>query len=173
MSTTIRWPDGAKFGRGLHQDHDVKLLMTSAEATAASHPAAPPAATAPPPLTGSAASGGGVSNATVQQQQLQLQQPTTMNAQNQLPPEGPPPPRVGPAQPPNHGFGQRGPNPSSAFVSGRPRGATPRVSRGASRPVLKRLGPAPRRTSATACRLSVRQPGATGRIVGSAGIKYI
>ena len=92
MSTTIRWPDGAKFGRGLHQDHDVKLLMTSAEATAASHPAAPPAATAPPPLTGSAASGGGVSNATVQQQQLQLQQPTTMNAQNQLPPEGPPRP---------------------------------------------------------------------------------
>ena len=171
MSTTIRWPDGVKFGKGLRQDHDVELLMTSAEATAASRPAAPPPATALPPLTGSAFFGGGVSDAMAQQQQLQ---PTTMNfAQCQLPLESSPPSSEAPVQSPSHGFGQRGPNPPAVSVAGRLGGATPRVSSGSFRPVLTRLGPAPRRTTAAACRLSFTQPGATGRIVGSAGFKYI
>ena len=106
MSTTIRWPDGATFGKGLRQEHDVELLKTSAAATAASYPA-----------------------------------------------------------------GRRGPN-SAASVAGR-LGATPRVPRDAFRPILTRLGPAPRRTIAAACRLSGMHPGAAGRIVGSAGFKYI
>ena len=149
MSSTIRWPDGAKFGRGLRQDHDVELLMTSAEATAASRPAAPSAAAL-------AAA-------------VHIQPPPESSS---LPVEAPK------VQPPKRSPRKKCLKPAAAVaVAGRRLDATsPRVSHsgGAFRPVLALLGPALlRRTTATACRLSGMKNSASGRIAGSSGFKYI